>query len=787
VPEWRRILLAGMGCFLLTWLSRWLALPAGGSPLWFPDALLIYLALERRGSAWGIELAAGAIGILIGVLLAAGGVFAPAGLLMAVLLTAASILHVVPARFLLLQFAPDAARVEGTGALAHVLLWSALVSPVLGAIIMSGAAFASDAPSPLEAFVSWWIASGAGTAILLPFILSLAYSPRTDLGLVVSRWREALLVLALMVVVAVVARQPAQELPLLLGLPLVLWSALRLDFRITSFLCVVVALSATASVVLATYEEASGAVSAAEEQQAFLLAIIVPAMFASLFRPERREGDKVRQTTSQAIRAVLDALPLAIVISAPDGKVTLWSRGAERIFGWRRNEVEGTEPPFAGPDDTAEEASLRQRVLAGNEIQNQPVRRRDKDGTLRDLVISAAPQRAPDGTITGTIFVMEDVTDRRRLEASREEQRARLAAILDAVADPIITADENGMITSFSRAAEAVFGYSAAEAIGSNLRILMPEPDRSRHDAYLRRYRETGVKHIIGSPRQFTAQRKDGRTVPVELSISEAWLNGKRIFAGLVRDLSSKPSAAAADGARPPADGGAAKVLSKITHDLRQPIHALTLMTSALERRVQDPDSRAIVEDLCKVVRSIQAAFENIVEWTRIESGPISVVPVDIRAGDILKPLAEEFSAEASRRRIVFHCVPANAMIACDPALLQRILRQFLDNAMKFTPSGKVLLGARRHSQMLRLVVADTGVGIPADQSDLIFRPYNRLDPGREAGGLGLGLAIARRLAEVAGLEIGVHSEPGKGSQFWINVPRSGGRILPTEADALTE
>jgi len=114
-------------------------------------------------------------------------------------------------------------------------------------------------------------------------------------------------------------------------------------------------------------------------------------------------------------------------------------------------------------------------------------------------------------------------------------------------------------------------------------------------------------------------------------------------------------------------------------------------------------------------------------------------------------------------------------MIACDPALLRRILRQLLDNAMKFTPAGKVLLGARRHGSMLRLIVADTGIGIPADQQDFIFVEYNQLDAGREAGGLGLGLAIAQRLAALAGAAIGVRSVSGKGSQFWIDVPLSGG------------
>jgi two-component system, sensor histidine kinase len=508
---------------------------------------------------------------------------------------------------------------------------------------------------------------------------------------------------------------------------------------------------------------------------------VLPALLASLFAQERHREHHAREADLQALRAIVDAVPLAIVTSTPEGKVSLWSRGAERIFGWRRAEVEGAAPPFVAPDQAAQDASLRQRVLAGNEIQNQPVRRRDQSGGSRDLVIHAVPQRDAEGAITGIISVMDDVTDRRRMEASREEHRARLAAILDAVADPIITSDEEGTITSFSRAAEATFGYSASEMIGRNLKTLMPEPDRGRHDFYLRRYRETGVKRIIGTNRQVTAQRKDGGTFPAEITISEAWLDGRRIFAGLLRDLSLKQPAAPSrdqtpDQARdqaPRADPGTFRFLSKITHDLRQPLHALSLMTGALERRVEDGETRAIVEHLSQIVRSTQATFENIVEWTRIEGGLVGTNPAAISPHDLFASLAQEFGPEAARRNLAFRWVSSRGTIACDPVLVRRILRQLLDNAMKFTPTGKVLLGARRMGSTLRLVVADTGLGIPADQQEFVFVEYNQLDPGREAGGLGLGLAIARRLAALAGLTIGVRSAPGKGSLFWIDVPLS--------------
>ncbi len=770
MPEWGRVLLAGFGCFLLAWLSLWLASPTGGMLLWLPDALLIHLAMDRSGRALGAMLAAGAIGIVFATLPAGGAVNGTA-----VLLAAASILHVALARFLLLRYAPGAPRLETAGALAHLLLWSALSSPILGAAIMSGAPLTGDGSiSSMQAFVAWWIASGIGTAILLPFILSLVHSGHPDPGLLARRWRDGMLVLAFVVVIAAVAREAQQDLPLFLGVPVVLWSALRLDFRITSLLCVVLALAVMASAApAAPYGQMSDALTAAAGRQAFLLAIVVPALFASLLTQEERAGERTRRTSMHALRALVDSLPLAVVTAARDGNITLWSRGAERIFGWRRREVEGAAAPFATPEDSEKEASLRQRVLAGNEIENQPAQRRDKDGAVRELVVRAGPQRDPDGAITGTITVMEDVTDRRRLEASRNEQQAKLAAILDAIADPIITSDEDGTITGFSRAAEAVFGYSAAEVIGRNLQTLMSEPDDSRREGHPQRDRETGVARTIGTNRQVTARRKDGSTFPAEVTISEAWRNGKRIFAGMVRDLSAQPSVQAAAGPALQSDPGSAGFLSRITHDLRQPLHALSLMTGALERRVTDPESRGLVEDLSSIVRSLQASFENMAEWARLDSGPMDVAIVDVQAGDILTAAAEEFDVEAARHRIALRRVSSSATIACDPALLRRILRQFLDNAMRFAPQGKVLLGARRRGAVLRLVVADTGPGIPADQLDAVFEAYAQLDSGREAGGLGLGLAIARRLAENAGWRIGVRSILGKGSQFWIDVPLS--------------
>ncbi len=771
--EWGRILLGGIGCFLLAWAGLALDAKVDSLPIWLADALLIFLVLGRPTGTGAAVLAAGAIGIFAAHL--------PQGTMVMIAASnaAASVLVALLACWGLARLAPEAARLESAGALVRLLLWSGALPPLAGALLIATGTIAAGRPElAISAFANWWCATALGNTVLLPSLLALGNRALADPKLLQSRRGEASCVILFVLLTALALHPLSMGLPLFFGLPLLTWSGLRFDFRTTALLCLMVALTTVMAAAVGLwpiYWEATdeGAVRAL---QGYLLAIILPALFASLLTHEQRATNAARLTALQALRAVMDAVPTAIVTLTPGGKVGLWNRGAERIFGWKREEAEGRDPPYLAPENVAQATSLRQRVLAGNEIQNQPIQRRNQAGEARDLVVNAVPQRDAEGTVTGIIAVMDDVTDRLRLQTSREEHRARLAAILDAVAAPIITSDEQGIITSFSRAAETVFGYSASEAIGRNLSTLMPEPDRGRHDGYLRRHRETGVARLIGSSRQVTAQRKDGTTFPAEIAISEAWLNERRIFAGIVRDLSARPApgGAAQAEAREP-DRDFAKFLSRITHDLRQPLHALSLMTGALERRVEDPEARELVDHLSQIVRSIQGTFENIVEWTRLESGLIGSVPGRIAAGEVLASLAQEFETEAARHGLAFRWVPTRALVACDPVLLRRILRQFLDNAIKYTPAGRILLGARRHGAQLRLIVADSGVGIPADQLDFIFQEYNQLDPGREAGGLGLGLAIARQLATLAGLAVGARSVAGKGSLFWVDVPLSGG------------
>ncbi len=213
--------------------------------------------------------------------------------------------------------------------------------------------------------------------------------------------------------------------------------------------------------------------------------------------------------------------------------------------------------------------------------------------------------------------------------------------------------------------------------------------------------------------------------------------------------------------------------LAAASHDLRQPLHAMALFTTALARRVKDPESVEIVESLRVALDSMRAMFQALVDVSKLDAGAIAPAVTDFPIADILEKLRTDFAAQAEAKGIGLRVVPCAAAVRTDPALLESMLRNLVHNAVKFTPGGKVLLGCRRRGQTLRIDVVDTAGGIAADQIEIVFEEFRRLQPGRKTGteGLGLGLAIVRRLSHLLGVPVTVESAVGRGTRFSVTVP----------------
>lgn len=212
------------------------------------------------------------------------------------------------------------------------------------------------------------------------------------------------------------------------------------------------------------------------------------------------------------------------------------------------------------------------------------------------------------------------------------------------------------------------------------------------------------------------------------------------------------------------------RFLAAASHDLRQPLQAQMLFHALLVQQSRDPALAAILAKLGQSLAAQQQMLNALLDISRLEAGVVEVERIDFPIGPLLDRLAHEFDLQAKTHGLNLRTVGCTAIVHSDPNLLERILRNLLDNAIKYTDDGRILLGCRRTGRSLRLQVWDTGCGIPEDQLTVIFEEFHQLgNPARDRSlGLGLGLAIVERLVKLLGCRITVRSAVGKGSVFEI-------------------
>lgn len=222
--------------------------------------------------------------------------------------------------------------------------------------------------------------------------------------------------------------------------------------------------------------------------------------------------------------------------------------------------------------------------------------------------------------------------------------------------------------------------------------------------------------------------------------------------------------------------------LRAASHDLRQPMHALGLFVAQLNERVRDQETRRIAEQAGLAVTALQELLDAILDISRLDAGVIAPEVADFGVDTLLARLDTAFAPSAAEKGLRWRVLPSRLCVRSDPLLLERILLNLAANAVRYTGHGGIAIGCRRSGDRVRIEVWDTGVGIPAGQQEAILQEFYQLaNPGRDhRQGLGLGLAIAARLARLLGSRIEVTSRPGKGSRFAVEVPRGQRPATPT-------
>lgn len=472
----------------------------------------------------------------------------------------------------------------------------------------------------------------------------------------------------------------------------------------------------------------------------------------------------------QSIDWILQSAIDAMLIADPQGIIVLANPPAENMFGYAQGELAGKPIEILLPDRSqAAHVAMRKSYAEQPHARAMGTGRelfgKRRSGTEFPVEVSLSPLKTDDG-IALVMATIHDITRRKQAEAALQESEVRMRAIFDTAVDAIVTIDARGIIDRFNHAAERLFDYTEAEVAGKNVSILMPSPYREMHDGYLAHYAKTGEKRIIGVGREVIGQRKDGSTFPMELSVAEMFIGERRMYTGMVRDISERKQAEEA--------------LRQSQSELRR--------LSAHQEQLKEQERKRIAQEIHdelgaqltgikayvsvsidRAVRAGQPADPLLVETAGLADNAIKTVRkviTDLRPS-VLDQLgvwaALEWYAEQIEERsgLACQCIidPSTFDVELDherSTMVFRIVQEALTNVVRHADASKAVVKATCGDGIVVVTVDDDGKGI---------EPERLLN--RDSWGL---LGMYERSRHFGG-DLRITGAPGQGTRVILRLP----------------
>jgi PAS domain S-box-containing protein len=512
---------------------------------------------------------------------------------------------------------------------------------------------------------------------------------------------------------------------------------------------------------------------------------------------------KQLQNSEARTRAILDAAVDAIMTIDQQGAVESMNPAAEKLFGYPAAEVIGKNVKMLMPEPYRHEHDgyLHNYLTTGHKkiigLGREVVGLR-RDGSTFPMHLAVSELRM--GTQRMFTGIARDITDLRDAIRQLEESEIRTRTILETAVDAIITIDDHGLIESLNPAAERLFGYAAQDVVGKNVKMLMPPPYRDEHDGYLTNYLTTGNKKIIGSGREVVGLRKDGSTFPMDLAVSEVNLGFRRLFTGIVRDVSERKKAEEqlrfyaaelqdrnADLLRSNQELDEFAYIA--SHDLKEPLRGIhNYSTFLLEDYKHQLDHEGVtkLETLKRLTQRMDEFLDSLLEFSRVGRMELAIRDTDL--GVLLDEIIDSLRITLQERGVEVRIPQPLPVIRADRVRVGEIFRNLITNAMKYNdkPQKWIEIGFGVDLGLESLdkdqgepvpddspvfYVRDNGIGIPKKHYAAVFRIFKRLHPREDfGGGTGVGLTIVKKIVERHGGRIWIDSKPGQGTCFYFTL-----------------
>ena len=497
-----------------------------------------------------------------------------------------------------------------------------------------------------------------------------------------------------------------------------------------------------------------------------------------------------QRATSNDLQNILNSTDVATLFLDCDLNIRFFTPATKSLFNVITSDVGRRLADLTCRFEDGDLLSDARAVLASHEPVRREVKADDGGWYIRGIL----PYRSDGSSIEGVVITFAGISEIKAAEREVEAARAYLDSIIATIRQPLVVLDDELRVVSASSSFHRVFSVKPEELIGRNLLAAGDHLD-------------------VPALREFlTSIQVRGATIndhEVEIELPSS---GRRVFSMSARVLREEPSAkrkilvaivdvtevkregkaleaAKSDAER--ANLGKSRFLAAASHDLRQPLQTISLLQGMLQKRVHDCTTLKLVNRLEETVSTMSSMLDKLLDINQLEAGIVRPAVIDFPIKGLLDELRTEFTYHAATNGLGWHVVSSSLTVHSDPRLLEQIIRNMLSNAVKYTNEGKLLLGCRRRGDNLRIEVWDTGPGIPELELRAIFEEFHQLDnPARERSkGLGLGLAIVRRLADLLGHDIDVRSRLGVGSVFMVEVPlgRTGAADLPVPNQNATQ